>query len=56
MSDKVYQCPECKLHYDSEALAKKCQAFCERFHACSFEIIRSSVESRQQKVEVGNEG
>ena len=41
---KVFQCPECGLHYEDEAVAKQCEAFCEEHNGCSLEITRFSVE------------
>jgi len=56
----LFQCPECSLHYKDQTLAQRCEAFCSKYHACSLEIIRHSIEhqeflSRQSK-ESDNEG
>ena len=45
--EKVYQCPECGLHYEDEKMAKQCEAFCKEHNACSLEITQFSIESRQ---------
>ena len=42
---QLYQCPECGLHYTSEEIAKKCEAFCKEHMACSLEITKYSVEA-----------
>jgi hypothetical protein len=44
---KLYQCPECGLHYEEEAIAKACEAFCKENKACSLEITKLSVEVSQ---------
>ena len=41
---KLYQCPECGLHYASRAVAKKCEAYCKKHNGCSLEITKLSVE------------
>lgn len=52
MSSKptLYQCPVCKLHYETAELAKKCQAFCSANNACSLEIIQHSVENAKARL------
>ena len=45
MSDKVlYQCPVCGLHYESEEVAKECEAYCTQHNGCSLDITKLSVE------------
>ncbi len=44
---KAYQCPVCKLHYESEDPAKQCAEFCKKFHGCSLEITKHSVEHKE---------
>jgi len=52
MTDKkVYQCPECGLHYEDGKTANKCEAWCSKYKSCNLEIIKDSVESSQQKTE-----
>ena len=41
---KLYQCPECGLHYEDEAIAKQCETFCNAHNGCSLEITKLSVE------------
>jgi len=45
MSDnpKVFQCPECGLHYRNQAIAQACEKFC-RSKACNPEIAKLSIE------------
>lgn len=43
-SDKVFQCPECGLHYRDQATAKVCEEFCRANQACDPEITKRSVE------------
>lgn len=47
---KNYQCPECGMHYLDKDLAKQCQAFCEKYQACSLEIARFSLEVREAEI------
>lgn len=44
-SPKLYQCPECGLHYRDKAMAGKCEAFCKKYKACSMEIAPHAVEN-----------
>lgn len=41
---KIYQCPECGLHYEDKSTAKRCEAFCKKHNGCSLEITSLSVE------------
>ena len=43
---KLYQCPECGLHYEDEAIAKKCQAWCSENKSCNLGLIKFSVEGK----------
>lgn len=47
MSDVLYQCPVCKLHYRDQKMAERCAAFCREFHGCSLEITKHSVEHEE---------
>jgi rubredoxin len=47
---KQYQCPECGLHYEDEAIMKKCAAWCSEYKSCNLEIIRHSVEQSNSKI------
>lgn len=49
---KLYQCPECGLHYKDEEVAKKCEIFCKEHSACSLEITQYSVENKQEPHQV----
>ena len=44
MVNKLYQCKECKLYYKDKELAKKCEDFCKKYHACSLEITKHAVK------------
>lgn len=46
---KLYQCPECGLHYKDEAVAKQCEAYCKAHNGCSLEITKLSVERSKTK-------
>lgn len=39
-----YICEECGLAYKDKAWAEKCQNFCSKHHACSFEITKYAVQ------------
>ncbi len=41
---KLYQCEECKLKYDSEEIAAKCQAWCREHKSCNLELIKYAVD------------
>lgn len=41
---KVYECPECGLHYKQEVDARSCQAWCSQYKSCSLEITKNSEE------------
>jgi len=48
MTDKkVYQCPECGLHYRDDETAKKCKAWCNEHKSCNLEITQHSVETKK---------
>lgn len=43
-NDKVFQCPECGLHYLDQATAKACEEFCRANRACNPDIAKKAVE------------
>jgi len=44
--DKIlYICEECGLAYRERVWAEKCEKFCSKHHACSFEITRHAVQT-----------
>lgn len=47
MSEELYECPECGLHYESQEIAKQCEAFCIERNACSIDITKHSIESKR---------
>lgn len=48
MSDaRIFQCPECGLHYRDNKTAEACRKFCAENHACSLEITKQSIESTE---------
>ena len=46
---KLYQCPECGLHYIDEQIAKKCEAWCIEQKSCNLEITRFSAETTSNR-------
>lgn len=49
MPQKTFVCNECKMIYLSERLAKECEAFCKKHHACNTEIIRNAIGRLETK-------
>lgn len=47
---KLFQCPECGLHYTDEAIAKQCEAWCKQYKSCNLEITKFSEEAKAQKL------
>ena len=47
--EKLFECPECGLHYDDSELAKKCEVFCKEYNACSLEITKHSLEASKAR-------
>jgi hypothetical protein len=45
MSEQVFQCPECGLHYRDELNQQACEEFCRANKACSMEIAKQAVEN-----------
>lgn len=45
MKLKLYQCPECGLHYMDEKTAKMCEAWCTKHESCNLEITKFAVEN-----------
>ncbi|OGF65339.1 hypothetical protein A2Z53_02395 [Candidatus Giovannonibacteria bacterium RIFCSPHIGHO2_02_42_15] len=43
--EKLYQCPECGLHYGKKEKAEECEAWCREHHSCNLEITSQAIES-----------
>jgi hypothetical protein len=56
MSQELFQCPECGLHYRDAKTAAECEAFCKTNNACSLEISMKSVEAQELRKKAENEG
>jgi hypothetical protein len=41
---RLYECPECGLHYTSLQIAQRCEAWCKEHNSCNLEITRYAVE------------
>lgn len=54
--EKLFQCPECGLHYKDPKPAAECEAFCKANNACSLEISMKSVEHERSQREAADEG
>ena len=44
-----YVCPECGMHYESEEIMKKCEAWCAEYKSCNLDITKHSIQSQQAK-------
>jgi len=44
---KIYQCPECLLHYDSFEMAHLCGRWCSQHKSCNVKIIAFALENIQ---------
>lgn len=49
-AEKIFQCPECELHYHSQEMARQCEEFCKSHNACSVEITRHAIELEPKAV------
>lgn len=41
----VFQCEACKFLYKKEALAKRCEDYCNEHNACSIEITKYAIKN-----------
>lgn len=39
----LFQCEECKFLYKNKEWAKKCEAYCKKYHGCSIEITAHAI-------------
>lgn len=44
--ERLYQCPECGLHYTDERTMRACRAWCSQHKSCNYRIAQRSVERR----------
>jgi len=47
MQEKLFQCDECKLHFEDEQLSEDCRQFCKEYKACNLEILKQSIEHKK---------
>ncbi|MCL5680030.1 MAG: hypothetical protein M1465_01650 [Candidatus Marsarchaeota archaeon] len=45
----AYICERCLLHYESEELAKKCEAWDKEHNSCNMVVARQSIEAKSRK-------
>jgi hypothetical protein len=45
----TYQCAECGLHYQDEALSKQCEAWCKEHKSCNLSIAKESIEAQDSQ-------
>jgi len=43
-SGKYYICGECKLKYNDEKMAKKCENWCKKHKSCNLDIIKYAIK------------
>lgn len=48
-NNKLYECPECGLHYESEDVMKECEAWCKENKSCNVKITKLAAENQTQK-------
>lgn len=48
-ADKIFQCPECDMHYRDEAMARACEEFCRANQACNPDIAKNSIEREAKR-------
>ena len=41
---KYFMCEECLMYYRTNEMAKKCEDFCSKYHACSIELTKQAVQ------------
>ena len=49
-----YQCEVCKFYYKEREWSEKCEEFCNKHSACSFEITKHAVNPKEEKKVVVN--
>lgn len=40
---KYFMCEECRMKYEDEGIAKKCEDWCSRHHSCNLEITKHAI-------------
>ncbi len=53
-TNKLYQCPECGLHYKEKKWAECCEAWCKEHHSCNLEITDHATENVEQETNSKN--
>ncbi len=43
----LYQCEACGFHYEDEAQAEKCEAWCTAHQSCNIEITKAAIENKK---------
>ena len=41
---RYFICEACNMAYNDKELAQKCEDFCNKYHSCSLEITKHTVE------------
>ena len=47
MSIRIFQCPECGLHYNEKNVAEQCEAWCKEHKSCNLEIATHAIECKR---------
>ncbi len=45
MSNIIYQCAECGLHYSDENIMRQCLAWCSEHKSCNLNITKNAIEN-----------
>ena len=43
-NNNLFECESCGLKYKEKEIAEKCEVFCNKYNACSLEIIKHAVQ------------
>ena len=44
--EKVYQCEECRLIYEDNKWADKCEKWCRKNRSCNLNIVKHSINKK----------
>lgn len=45
---RLYECPECHLHYKEKEWMDKCEVWCNERHSCNLEITAHAIENKKK--------
>lgn len=44
---RLYECPECHLHYKERAWMEKCEEWCKKTNSCNLKITSHAEENKK---------